>query len=184
MNSTKKKLLDAASSLVQTRGYNGFSFHDLAAAVGITTASIHYHFPTKADLGQQLVKRYTAEFMAALGDPKASSLSQRLRHYVGLFRAALSEGRMCLCGMVGAEVDGVPAEVSAEVREFFRANELWLMQVFEGAGAHTATARGKARLFLSALEGAMLIARASGDTGSFDDATKTALTICGTSGRR
>ena len=183
-NSTKKKLLDAASLLVQTRGYNGFSFHDLAAAVGITTASIHYHFPTKANLGQQLVKRYTAEFMAALGDPKASPPSPRLRHYVGLFRAALSEGRMCLCGMIGAEVDGVPAEVSAEVREFFRANELWLMRVFEAAGAHTATARRKARLFVSALEGAMLIARASGDTGSFDDVTKTALAICGISGRR
>ena len=184
VNSTKKELLDAASLLVQTRGYNGFSFHDLAAAVGITTASIHYHFPTKAKLGQQLAKRYTAEFMAALGDPKASPPSQRLRHYVGFFRAALSEGRMCLCGMIGAEVDGVPAEVSAEVREFFRANELWLMRVFEGAGAHTATARGKARLFISALEGAMLIARASGDTGSFDDVTKTALAICGISGRR
>lgn len=184
MSSTKKELLDAASLLVQTRGYNGFSFHDLAAAVGITTASIHYHFPTKATLGQQLVKRYTAEFMAVLGDPKASLPSQRLRHYVGLFRAALLEGRMCLCGMIGAEVDGVPAEVSAEVREFFQANELWLMRVFERAGAHRATARGKARLLVSALEGAMLIARASGDTGSFDDVTKTALAICGISGRR
>ena len=184
MNSTKKELLDAASLLVQTRGYNGFSFHDLGAAVGITTASIHYHFPTKANLGQQLVKRYTAEFIAALGDPQASSPSQGLLHYVGLFRAALSDGRMCLCGMIGAEVDGVPAEVSAEVREFFRANELWLMRVFERAGAHTAAARGKARLFVSALEGAMLIARASGDTSSFDDVTKTALAICGISRRR
>jgi TetR/AcrR family transcriptional repressor of nem operon len=184
MSSTKKELLDAASLLVQTRGYNGFSFHDLAAAVGITTASIHYHFPTKANLGQQLVRRYTAEFVAALGDPKASPPSQRLRHYAGLFRAALSEGRMCLCGMIGAEVDAVPAEISAEVREFFRANELWLVLVFEGAGAHTATARKKARLFVSALEGAMLIARASGDIGSFDDVTKTALAICGISGRR
>jgi len=184
INSTKKELLDAASLLVQTRGYNGFSFHDLAAVVGITTASIHYHFPTKANLGQQLVKRYAAEFMAALGDPKASPPSQGLRRYVGLFRAALSEGRMCLCGMIGAEFDGVPAEVSAEVREFFRANELWLMQVFEKAGDRSATARGKTRLFVSALEGAMLIARATGDTGSFDDVTKTALAICGVSGSR
>src|SRR5215469_13260265 len=184
MNNTKKELLDAASLLVQTRGYNGFSFHDLRAAVGITTASIHYHFPTKANLGQQLVKRYTAEFMAALGDPKTSPPSQGLRHYVRLFRATLSEGRMCLCGMIGAEVDGVPGEVSAEVREFFRANELWLTRVFERAGAHSATARGKARLFVSALEGAMLIARASGDPGSFDDVAKTALGISGISGRR
>jgi hypothetical protein len=86
--------------------------------------------------------------------------------------------------MIGAEVGGVPAEVSAEVREFFRANELWLTRVFERAGAHTATARGRAKLFVSALEGAMLIARASGEAGSFDDVTKTALVICGMGGRR
>jgi len=86
--------------------------------------------------------------------------------------------------MIGAEFDGVPAEVSAEVREFFRANELWLLQVFEKAGDRSATARGKTRLFVSALEGAMLIARATGDTGSFDDVTKTALAICGVSGSR
>src|SRR5262249_61769971 len=120
--------------------------------VGFPPPGILYHFRTKASLGQQLVKRYAAEFMAALGDPKASPPSQGWRRYVGLFRAALSEGRMCLCGMIGAEFDGVPAEVSAEVREFFRANELWLIQVFESAGARSATARGKARLFVSALE--------------------------------
>jgi TetR/AcrR family transcriptional repressor of nem operon len=86
--------------------------------------------------------------------------------------------------MIGAEVDGVPAEVSAEVREFFRANELWLTRVFERAGAHDAAARRKAKLFVSALEGAMLIARASGDTGSFDDVTKTVLAIYGIRRRR
>ena len=175
---TKTKLLDAAGALVQTRGYHGFSFHDLASEVGITTASIHYHFPTKAILGQALVKRYTLLFLNALGKPDAAPPVQCLKHYAGIFRAALLDGRMCLCGMIGAEVDGVPAEVALEVRQFFAVNLTWLTCVFEAAGESPITARAKARLFLSTLEGAMLIARAGGDRGSFDEVTKTVLSAC------
>ena len=175
---TKTKLLDAAGALVQTRGYHGFSFHDLASGVGITTASIHYHFPTKAILGQALVKRYTLLFLNALGKPDAAPPVQCLRHYVDIFRAALLEGRMCLCGMIGAEVDGVPAEVALEVRQFFAVNLTWLTAVFEAAGERPITAQAKASLFLSTLEGAMLIARAGGDRNSFDDVTKTVLSVC------
>ena len=112
---TKTRLLDAASALAQTRGYHGFSFHDLAREIGITTASIHYHFPTKSALGQALVKRYTLSFLEILGKPDTAPPRQRLTHYVSVFRACLLEGRMCLCGMIGAEVDGVPAEVALEV---------------------------------------------------------------------
>ena len=56
--STRHALLDAAGELAQTRGYNAFSFRDLSERIGVTTASIHYHFPSKADLGRELVIRY------------------------------------------------------------------------------------------------------------------------------
>jgi TetR/AcrR family transcriptional repressor of nem operon len=175
---TKTKLLDAAGALVQTRGYHGFSFHDLARNVDITTASIHYHFPTKGALGQALVKRYTLLFLSALGKPDAAPPVQCLIQYAGVFRESLLEGRLCLCGMIGAEVDGVPAEVALEVRQFFAANLTWLTCVFQAGGEPPVVAEAKARLFLSTLEGAMLIARASGDLSSFDEVTKTVLSLC------
>jgi TetR/AcrR family transcriptional repressor of nem operon len=175
---TKTKLLDVAGALVQTRGYHGFSFHDLARNVDITTASIHYHFPTKGALGQALVKRYTLLFLNVLGKPDAAPPVQCLTHYVGVFRESLLEGRMCLCGMIGAEVDGVPAEVALEVRQFFAANLNWLTSAFQAGGESPVAAEAKARLFLSTLEGAMLIARASGDPGSFDEVAKTVLSLC------
>ena len=175
---TKTRLLDAAGALVQTRGYHGFSFHDLASNVGITTASIHYHFPTKANLGQALVRRYTVLFLNALGKPDAASPVQCLNHYVDVFRAALLDGRMCLCGMIGAEVDGVPGEVALEVRQFFAANLNWLRCVFEVGGECPLAAEAKARLVLSALEGGMLIARSGGDRNSFDEVARTVLSVC------
>ena len=175
---TKTRLLDAAGALVQTRGYQGFSFHDLASKVGITTASIHYHFPTKANLGQALVRRYTLLFLNALGKPDAASPVRCLNHYVDVFRATLLEGRMCLCGMIGAEVDGVPAAVAREVREFFAANLNWLRSVFEVGGEPPIAAEAKAKLVLSTLEGAMLIARAGGDPNSFDEVARTVVSVC------
>jgi TetR/AcrR family transcriptional regulator, transcriptional repressor for nem operon len=181
LNDTKTKLLDAAAALVQTRGYNGFSFHDLADAVGIRTASIHYHFPSKGDLAEALAERYTAHFMARLGSAAVGTPHDRLTHYVSVFRDALQQGRMCLCGMIGVEVETVPEPVAASVRSFFEHNVQWLAEVLLRDGLKPAAASRQARLILSALEGAMLIARTSNDPGAFDDVASALLAFrqCG-----
>ena len=49
---TSQRILDIAERLVQTRGYNGFSYADIAQALKVTKASLHYHYPAKADLGK------------------------------------------------------------------------------------------------------------------------------------
>src|SRR6516162_2979326 len=64
--STASRVLDAAEALVQVRGFNGFSYNDIAAELQITKASLHYHFATKADLGEALITRYAARFLEAL----------------------------------------------------------------------------------------------------------------------
>ena len=47
----REAILEAAKRTAQAHGYSGLNFRELAAEVGIKGASIHYHFPTKADLG-------------------------------------------------------------------------------------------------------------------------------------
>jgi len=51
LSDTAERILDIAQDLIQRRGFNAFSYHDIAAPMGIRKASIHYHFPSKADLG-------------------------------------------------------------------------------------------------------------------------------------
>lgn len=63
---TRTALLDSAESLARMRGYNGFSYADLSREVGIRKASIHHHFPTKADLALAVLERYRREFTAGL----------------------------------------------------------------------------------------------------------------------
>jgi TetR/AcrR family transcriptional repressor of nem operon len=108
---TSQRILDVAERLIQTRGFNGFSYADVAADVGITKASLHYHFPTKADLGLSLVRRYQVTFDEALEALSHSGRDARglLQAYVELYGSVLRKDRMCLCGMLAAEHTTLPA---------------------------------------------------------------------------
>ena len=175
---TRTQLLDIAQEFVQVRGYNAFSFHDLAARVGIKTASIHYHFPTKGDLGLMLVKRHREELAAALSkiDDHGSTSWKRLQQYAGLFRSTLENGhRMCLGGMLAIEYQTLPPELVAEVRGYFEDNEKWLTDTLfagrkEGTLVFNRPAKEIAQSLFAALEGAMLTACAFGDPARFDAA--------------
>jgi TetR/AcrR family transcriptional regulator, transcriptional repressor for nem operon len=172
---TARNILDAAERLVQTRGFNGFSYADIAAELAVTKASLHYHFPTKAALGRALIARYREAFLGALAAIDAEELDalEALSRYVRLYAAVLSDQRMCLCGMVAAEYATLPKGMQEEIRRFFTANEVWLAQVIEeGAAAGVLSVRSTplecARLVLSTLEGAMLVARSYQSLARFE----------------
>ena len=177
-DTTADKLLDLAQELIQTRGYNAFSYRDLADRVGIKTASIHYHFATKGDLGLALVARHRKGLAATLADidRHAADPPDRLRRFVALFRATLADGdRMCLCGMLAAEYRTLPPPVAAEVRLYFEDNERWLARTLlagrkSGELAFADSAAVVARAAVASLEGAMLAARLYADRGRFDAA--------------
>src|SRR5687768_16413337 len=102
---TPTRILDAAERLVQERGFNAFSYADIAAELGLTTATLHYHFASKAELGRALINRYAERFGQALSRIEAATpdAGARLRSYADLYAGVLSAKRMCLCGMLAAE---------------------------------------------------------------------------------
>lgn len=172
---TADRILDIAEELVQVRGFNAFSYADVAEALGLQKASLHHHFATKAALGLALVDRYRRSFLAALRGIEAATADpqERLQRYVELYRAVLREGRMCLCGMLATDVETLPVAMRAGITEFFAENEIWLTRVLEegrssGALGFSGTAASRAALAVSSLEGAMLVARASGRLEHFE----------------
>jgi TetR/AcrR family transcriptional regulator, transcriptional repressor for nem operon len=173
-DATATRILDVAARLAQTRGFNGFSYADVAAELGLTKATLHYHYPSKARLGEALIKRYASRFAAALATVDASGVGPRaaVEAYIELYAAVLRGDRMCLCGMFAAEYETLPASMQVAVRAFFEASEVWLERVLEIGRAHGAlhfsgSAREEARLLVGGLEGAMLIARSYGDSTRF-----------------
>lgn len=169
-----RAILDVAEQLAQTRGYNGFSYADIAAKLGVTKASLHYHFPSKAELGRALIARYQAVFGAALEaiDQQAVKPPEKLRRYVGLYDTVMRDGRICLCGMLAAEYATLAAPMQEELKRFFDMNERWLAAALlngrrSGYFLFKESAHERARVLLGALEGAMLIARSYGDPRRF-----------------
>jgi TetR/AcrR family transcriptional repressor of nem operon len=171
---TAARILDAAAELVQVRGFNGFSYADISAGLGVTKAALHYHFPGKADLGLALITRYTSRFAQALAaiDTTGGSPAERLAGYADLYSLVLRGGRMCLCGMLAAEFQTLPQPMRDAVTSFFEANEDWLEKVLDegrqtGGLRFSGSARDAARVVIACLEGAMLVARPFGDLERF-----------------
>jgi TetR/AcrR family transcriptional repressor of nem operon len=171
---TSQRILDIAERLVQTRGFNGFSYADIAGSLKVTKASLHYHFPAKADLGHRLIERYERNFLAALGkiDASGKDAREKLRRYAAIYEDVLRADRMCLCGMLAAEYGTLPKTMREEMRHFFDANERWLVGVLqEGRKAKvlkfSGTPAEAAQTLIGALEGALMIARSYGDVGRF-----------------
>jgi TetR/AcrR family transcriptional regulator, transcriptional repressor for nem operon len=176
---TADRILDLAERLVQTRGFNGFSYADIASELGLTKASLHYHFPTKADLGLRLIERYSAAFMAALTAVDATGIDARekLRTYADIYSGVLRDNRMCLCGMLAADYATLPDSMKVAVTQFFDMNERWLASVLDqgrstGDLHFTGEPLEVARLLVSSLEGAMLVARSFGDVSRFQSITE------------
>ena len=174
---TAARILDVAERLVQSRGFNGFSYADVASELGISKASLHYHFAGKAELGEALVRRYADRFGEALEeiDGSGADAPGKLDAYAQLYGDVLREKRMCLCGMLAADYDTLPGPMRKAVIGFFDENEDWLAGVLEqgdeeGTLRLGGPARQAAQAIVGGLEGAMLIARPYGDVRRFQAA--------------
>ncbi len=173
---TVEKILTSAEKQARTGGYNGFSFREIAKEIGIKSASIHYHFPTKADLATELTKRYTQRFEAILSEigNNHTTLHSKLQAYANLFyEAAKEKGNMCLCGLFTAEIDILPDTVSRELKVFFQSHEKWLTaQLIEHKAAipEGQTPQKMALQIIANMEGAMLLTKAFDSQTCFNDA--------------
>jgi len=164
---TAQRILDTAQQMVQSRGYNAFSYADISAAVGIRKASIHYYFPNKSDLGQRLVKRYreTSHCQREQIDREEHAPRSKIERYFHLYLDQVRNDQLCLCGILAADLTTLPLAVQQEVKGFFADNEAWLAEVLlEGCQAGTIRCSGlaEAQLLLAGLQGALLVARVYG----------------------
>ena len=163
--------------LVQQHGFNGFSYADIAEEVGIRKASLHHHFPSKIDLGLALIDTYSKQIEDGLLSLDAALIpaDKKLAAYIDFYRSALKADRMCLGGMLASDILTLDAAMLPALKRFFARNIKWLSAVLsEGESQQlftlSGTAISHAHVLLSALQGALLLARATGDRKGFDQA--------------
>lgn len=164
--------------LIQTRGYNGFSYQDIADALGVTKTSIHYHFESKTDLGIAVIDRYTNTFSEQLARVAASEQTSSLAmfdHYTTPYlQFAETSNRVCLCGALAGEVLALPEPLRERVEHFFKSHQQWIADILKRGAARgefelAASPMQMARTIFGALQGGLLVKRATGDLSQLKD---------------
>lgn len=166
------EIIAIAERMIKDAGYNGFSFREIAKEIGIKSSSVHYHFPTKEQLAGKVAQNYKDSFFAKLGAPEDLIDKDQgpITIYTEVFRRVfLVDKKMCLCGMLGAQVDILPLEVATQIRSFFDQNINWLQRAYALLGNKNSS-REKAISTLATLEGALILSRVANDVEYLDAA--------------
>jgi TetR/AcrR family transcriptional repressor of nem operon len=170
------EIVACARSLLAAGGYNSFSYADISELVHISKASIHHHFPSKAELVQTVVERYREEGrvgLAAMEQQVPDPVGQ-LQAYTDYWTTCIREGSspFCICAMLAAELPTIPGEVAEEVRGHFSDLATWLASVLSRGAAQGVvflqnSPEAEALAFMATVHGAMLSARAHADPAVF-----------------
>ncbi|MBL6937220.1 MAG: TetR/AcrR family transcriptional regulator [Alphaproteobacteria bacterium] len=180
---TRTRVLDVVEPLLMERGFNAVSYQDISDRIGIRKASVHYHFPTKADLGAAVIRRY-ADRVDAMHVPvemlSGGMFAVAFERFLGVFaQIGARSPRVCLGGVLGGEFETLPEAMQVEVRRFFTNLREWLGAVLErgrAQGVFTFAGDGEtaARAMVAMLEGALVIGRALRDPDELAAALGTA----------
>jgi TetR/AcrR family transcriptional regulator, transcriptional repressor for nem operon len=165
---TKREILNLAEEMIQDRGFNGFSYQDIASRLGVKNAAIHYHFRSKSDLGAAVVERYRRRFRRWAEGLEAARLGPwpRLEAFFDIYRSFLPHARICPNGVLQAEFHAIPPEVQEATRALVADFHSWLVALLtEGRAAGAFDYKGdpadQAAVIGAAVQGAIQMARAS-----------------------
>ena len=178
MNATADRILDAGQELIQTGGFSAMSFQDIASEVGIRKPSIIHHFPTKAELGVAIIRRYrdtSAAQLQQISEEPAKSSWDALEFYFSpyLFLASTPD-KVCLCGALAGEIPVLPEVMRVEVKQFIEAHQRWLEEILRegverGELVLIDSPKSLSRVIFNSLQGSLLVRRSTGDVSQLKE---------------
>jgi TetR/AcrR family transcriptional repressor of nem operon len=189
---TRIRIIDLAEALLMESGFNAISYQDVADRIGIRKASIHYHFPSKADLGAAVVGRYIAKLGAAMvpvSELDGKGVAQAFEGFLGLFAmVAATPRKVCLGGVLGAEFETLPQNMRTEVQRFYRSAQGWLVALLEhgcglGVFRFDGAPEGRARAILAMMEGSLIVERVLEEDTEVEAARAAACALAGYAGQ-
>ena len=178
MNATADRILDAGQELIQTGGFSAMSFQDIASEVGIRKPSIIHHFPTKAELGVAIIRRYRDTFAAQLQqiseDPAKSSWDALEFYFSPYLFLASTPDKVCLCGALAGEIPVLPGVMRVEVKQFIEAHQRWLEEILrEGVERSEFVLidrpKSLSRVIFNSLQGSLLVRRSTEDVSQLKE---------------
>ncbi|MDQ5987421.1 MAG: HTH-type transcriptional repressor NemR [Syntrophus sp. SKADARSKE-3] len=178
---TKNKILDIGESLVLSRGFNGFSYKNISTALGVKNAAIHYHFPSKCDLGIAIIERARRRFQRWSEEIEKKDLDewQQLDNFFNIYTRYLeSSESVCLSGALETEFKTLPEEMQKATRGLVFDLLAWTENLLlrgrdKGTFSFAGEPKDLAVVLLAIVQGALQMVRAT-EPSYFDAAMRQA----------
>lgn len=126
---TREFIIDTADQFIRSNGFNAFSFKDISNKIGIKTASIHYHFPTKSDLGVATIKEHIERFEQLKAELANKSPLLKLKGFLSIYSQIKSENKVCLVGSLATDLNTVDDKIKSELKTFTEIVLLWVTEI-------------------------------------------------------
>src|SRR5690606_24649186 len=111
--STRDEILQLGFDLVRDKGFNAFSFTDISRALHIKNASVHYHFPTKADLGLAIIRDNIDKLEQLKAETAKDTPQNKLEAFLSIYSRTKEENKVCLVGSLATDLHTVDEAMSA-----------------------------------------------------------------------
>ncbi|MCA6365280.1 MAG: TetR/AcrR family transcriptional regulator [Bacteroidetes bacterium] len=156
--------------MIRTQGCNAFSYYDLAEALKLRPAAIHYHFPHKDDLLTAVAVSAGENFrhsVAEIEQQYASPEAQLQAFIRRIYKQPAGEGKLCIVLALGSDYYSLPPVCSDALRKTTSVILEWLAAVLEAGRAQKkfsfhGSSRNRAQLMLAALSASLPLSRLYG----------------------
>ena len=172
----RDELVHAAYREIAENGFEGLRTREVAGAVGVNVATLHYYFPTKEDLIKAVVGHAMSRFQSTLA--QQGTTMERLRgHFRGLRRLAKDEPelfRVMAELMIRSSRDAKLAEIIRKMNDYWTST---LYALLRGAHEERALPKdvdpdGMSAVIVATLKGVYLLPERSGPPEALDKALR------------
>ena len=131
MNDTRNEIIRIGSELIRSVGYNAFSYADIAKVLNIKNAAIHYYFPTKSDLGEEIIKRNIDAFNELISRWKTLSYKQQYYNYIHMHDSFINNHWVCIVGALAPSFDTLPENMQQKLSILINIILDWLTNLLD-----------------------------------------------------
>lgn len=126
MKDTRSEIISLANDLIRSVGYNAFSYADISKQLNIKNAAIHYYFPSKGDLGVEVIKRNSAAFNERTDSWKGLNAREQLVNYITMHDEFINKNWTCIVGALSPSFDTLPENMQEELQRLITTIIDWL----------------------------------------------------------
>jgi AcrR family transcriptional regulator len=133
MSDTKEKIVELGEHLIRMVGYNAFSYYDISSSLGIKNAAIHYHYPTKEKLGENIIRESYQRFRLFEADLERRQLNEleKLKAFFSIYTESMKQAKVCLVGSLGPDFHTLGTIMQEELKRMAEEIHYWVSDVLE-----------------------------------------------------